>query len=108
MGISQCITSPQRPGIPLLCGWQGLQWARGSSPAAGMAGPRQQGSSKGEPAGGSLRLNSRQWSELVRGAWKMLRNFSQDLRPPTGKVGVRMGRAGWERIKGKGTALLNI
>ena len=30
MGISQCITSPQRPGIPLLCGWQGLQWARGS------------------------------------------------------------------------------
>lgn len=38
----------------------------------------------------------------------MLRNFSQDLRPPTGKVGVRMGRVGWERIKGKGTALLNI
>lgn len=55
--------------------------------------PRQQDSSKGKPAGFSLRLNSGQWSGLVFGAWKMLRNFSQDLRPPTGKVGVRMG--GW-------------
>lgn len=70
--------------------------------------PGQQGSSKGKPAGFSLRLNSGQWSGLAFGAWKMLRNFSQDLRPRTGKVGVRMGRVGLERIKGKSTALLII
>lgn len=80
----------------------------GQRQLGGWQDPHQQGSSKGEPTGGSLRLNSGQWSGLVLGAWKMLRNFSQDLRPPTGKVVVRMGRAGWERIKGKGTALLNI
>ena len=30
MGISQRIMLPQGPDMPLLCGWRGLQWARGS------------------------------------------------------------------------------
>lgn len=68
--------------------------------------PRQQGSSKGKPAGFSLRLNSGQWSGLVFGAWKMLRK----IRPQTShwKSRGQDGRVGWERIKGKSTALLII
>lgn len=64
-----------------------------------------QGSSRGEPAGHSWRLNSG-WSGLALGAWKMLRNFSQDLRAPNKSwfqrpqswkgrsQGIRMGKAG--------------
>lgn len=60
MGISQCIVSPQRPSIPLLCGWRGLQWARGSW---GMAGPPQAGFIQGRARWSQLesKLRTMEW-----------------------------------------------
>ena len=72
------------------------------------------------PAGLSRGQTQEGLTGLALGGWKTLRNFSQDFRVPNkswlecpqswkgSSQRIGMGKVGWDRIKEKGSTLLNL